>query len=131
MNKMAGKPYKHLQSQGLVKMGYHCSKFNAYCSLIWWGKKKMVKKIRPHILNDVGVAAAELLKKRGKKKKKGLDWDLNLGRLCGRSNQILSTCYGGFMTNTDKFKLIKVNMSSERYLHSDKCVIGVFLHIVE
>ena len=31
-NKM-DKAYKHLQSQGHIKMAYHCSKFNAYCLL--------------------------------------------------------------------------------------------------
>ena len=60
-----------MHSQGNIKMAYCCNKFNAYCSLIWRGKNRL-KKIRVHIFDDVGVAAAELFKKE-KEKEKGFE----------------------------------------------------------
>ena len=35
------KPYQRYQSQGHVKTSYRCSKFNAYCLLSCWKKKKL------------------------------------------------------------------------------------------
>ena len=57
-----GKSNKHLQSQGLIKMAYPCS--NVSCLMLAYlatkTNKKRFKKIRLHIFDDVGVAAAEL-----------------------------------------------------------------------
>ena len=50
-------------------------------------------------------------------------------RVTCAEGQILTTMLWRIPDNTDKFKLIKVKMSSERDLHSEECVISIFLHI--
>ena len=79
--------------------------------------------MRLQIFDDVGVAAA------GVGFFKGFDRDWT--RVACAEGEVLTKCYGGFLTNTDQLKLINANMSSERVPHSDECVIGVFLNIVE
>ena len=39
-----GKPYKHLQSQGYIKMAYCCSKFNAFSLHSWKKEENRLKK---------------------------------------------------------------------------------------
>ena len=78
-----------------------------------------------HIFDDVGIAACEWLKNKRK-------W-VGTWVACVEG-ETLTTTLLRLLTNIDAVKLIKVNVSSRcshTDTHTDECVIGVFLPIVE